>query len=71
MPLYSAGLCDAVKMAPGRSRWPEAKYTMSDDASPMSTTSTPWLRTPSVNAATSAGPVGRMSRPISSSGAPA
>ena len=43
-PLYSAGLCEAVNITPGRSRCPAAKYTRSDDARPMSTTSTPWLQ---------------------------
>ena len=70
-PLYSAGLCEAVNTTPGRSRCPAAKYTVSDDARPMSMTSTPWLSTPSVNAATSAGPVGRMSRPTTISPAAA
>ena len=40
-PLYCAGLCDAVNIAPGASSVPAAKYTRSVDARPRSTTSTP------------------------------
>ncbi len=47
MPLYWAGLCDAVNMAPGASNVPAAKYIMSVDANPRSTTSRPWRCTPS------------------------
>ena len=51
MPLYWAGLCEAVNMAPGASSFPAAKYTRSVEASPRSTTSRPWARTPSAKAA--------------------
>src|SRR3984957_7904806 len=61
-PLYWAGLCDAVNMAPGESRWPDAKYMKSVEAMPRSTMSTPSARTPSENAAESATPVSRISR---------
>ena len=50
-PLYCAGLCDAVNMAPGASRCPEAKYKKSVEARPRSVTSDPSARTPSENAA--------------------
>ena len=33
-PLYCAGLCEAVNMAPGASRWPDAKYKKSVEAMP-------------------------------------
>ena len=65
MPLYCAGLCDAVNIAAGESSDPAAKYTRSVDASPMSTTSRPCSITPVANASTNSGPLGRMSRPIS------
>ena len=61
-PLYWAGLCDAVNMAPGASRVPEAKYMRSVEPRPRSTTSRPWDRTPSANASTNDTPDGRMSR---------
>ncbi len=61
MPLYCAGLWLAVNIAPGRSSRPEAKYSWSVDASPMSITSAPVLVTPSANAAASPGLDGRMS----------
>ena len=35
-PLYCAGLCDAVNMAPGASRCPDAKYKKSVEAMPRS-----------------------------------
>ena len=70
-PLYCAGLCDAVNMAPGASKRPAAKYTRSVDTSPTSMTSTPWDITPSAKAATSSTPDGRMSRPTRTVGAPA
>ena len=41
MPLYCAGLCDAVNMAPGASSDPAAKYSRSVEPSPRSTTSRP------------------------------
>ena len=65
MPLYCAGLCEAVNIAAGESRDPAAKYTRSVDASPMSMTSTPSSITPVAKASTSSGPLGRMSRPTS------
>ena len=65
MPLYWAGLCEAVNIAPGASSLPAAKYTRSVEARPRSTTSRPWARTPSAKAAASSTPDGRMSRPTS------
>ena len=65
MPLYWAGLCEAVNMAPGASSVPAAKYSRSVDASPRSTTSRPWRCTPSAKAAASSTPLGRMSRATS------
>ncbi len=65
MPLYCAGLCEAVNIAAGESRDPAAKYTRSVDASPMSMTSRPCSITPVAKASTSSGPLGRMSRPMS------
>ena len=50
-PLYRAGLCEAVNMAPGASRLPAAKYRRSVEARPRSTTATPSDRTPSAKAA--------------------
>ena len=70
MPLYWAGLCDAVNIAPGASREPEAKYNRSVEPRPRSTTSSPWLVTPSPNAATMPTPDGRMSRATSTRVAP-
>jgi hypothetical protein len=65
MPLYRAGLWDAVNIAPGASRWPAAKYTRSVDARPRSTTSSPWRCTPSAKAAARSTPLSRMSRATS------
>ncbi len=70
-PLYCAGLCDAVNMAPGAPKRPAAKYTRSVDTSPTSMTSTPWDIKPSAKAATSSTPDGRMSRPTRTVGDPA
>ena len=70
-PLYRAGLCDAVNMAPGASRCPEAKYKKSVEAMPRSVTSTPSARTPSENARASSTPDSLMSRVTRISGAPA
>ena len=70
IPLNSAGLCEAVNTAPGRSRRPEAKYIMSVEHSPMSTTSIPWASTPSAKAAANPAPWGRMSRPTTTDSAP-
>ena len=70
MPLYPAGLCDAVNMAPGAPSIPEAKYTISVAHSPMSTTSTPAATTPSQKAPASSSPSGRMSRPTTTRAAP-
>ena len=50
IPLYWAGLCEAVNMAPGASRLPDAKYSSSVEVSPRSTTSTPAEVTPSAKA---------------------
>ena len=47
IPLYRAGLCDAVNIAPGRFSRPEAKYSRSVEPSPAITTSRPALVTPS------------------------
>ena len=55
-------MCDAVNMAPGASSDPDAKYSSSVDARPMSTTSTPAAVTPSANARDSSVPDARMSR---------
>ena len=71
MPLYCAGLCDPVNVAPGASRRPAAKYSRSVGIKPRSTTSTPWLVTPSMNASANSAPDGRMSRPTSTRDAPA
>src|ERR1700689_2340915 len=49
-------------MAPGESRWPEAKYRKSVDAMPSPTMSPPSSRTPSEKAAESSTPVSRISR---------
>ena len=62
IPLYAAGLCEAVNMAPGASRRPEAKYRMSVEASPRSVTDAPSQRAPSAKAADSSTPERRMSR---------
>ena len=70
IPLYWAGLCEAVNMAPGASSVPAAKYIMSVDASPRSTTSRPCRCTPSAKAAASSTPLGRMSRATSTRSAP-
>ena len=71
IPLYAAGLCDAVNMAPGASSRPEAKYIMSVEASPRSTTSAPALRAPAEKAAASSTPDSRMSRATMTRGVPA
>ncbi len=62
IPLYCAGLCDAVSVAPGAAKWPAAKNSRSVEARPRSTTSRPWLVTPRAKAADSSTPDGRMSR---------
>ncbi len=67
MPLYWAGLWDAVNITPGLSSEPEAKYIMSVDARPMLATFRPCRLAPRVNASTSSGPDGRMSWAIISS----
>ena len=46
MPLYCAGLCDAVNIAPGASSDPAAKYNRSVDPRPRSTRSRPCARDP-------------------------
>ena len=61
MPLYVAGLCEAVNIAPGRSSWPEAKYSRSVEPRPAITTSSPAVVTPSANAPASSGDDSRMS----------
>src|SRR5687767_6488675 len=71
MPLYCAGLCEAVNMAPGASSRPAAKYRRSVDARPRSTTSTPWAVTPSAKAAARSTPDSRMSRATRTRGAAA
>ena len=63
MPLYSAGLWLAVNIAPGISKRPDAKYKPSVEHSPILITSTPAPVTPSINAETKSGPVGRISWP--------
>ena len=70
MPLYPAGLCDAVNIAPGASRLPAPKYIRSVEASPRSMTSRPCSSRPSENAASSLGPEGRMSRATTTRSAP-
>ncbi|CAB4836651.1 unannotated protein [freshwater metagenome] len=62
MPLYCAGLCDAVNIAPAAPSLPDAKYMRSVEASPRSTMSTPWSRAPWAKAAESSMPDTRMSR---------
>ena len=69
--MYSAGLCDAVNIAPGRSSVPGGEVQQVgrrqaevDDVDAL-------LQHPAVNASTSSGPDGRMSRATSSSSAPA
>jgi len=64
-------LCDAVNIAPGASRRPDAKYIMSVDAIPRSVTDTPAARAPAANAEDSSNPEARMSRATSNRGAPA
>ena len=51
IPLYLDGLCDAVNTTPGISSEPDAKYSMSVVASPMSMTSEPWVAAPEMKAA--------------------
>ncbi len=63
MPLYRAGLWLAVNIAPGSWSRPEAKYSWSVEARPMSITSAPVLVTPSANAFARPGLDGRMSYP--------
>ena len=70
IPLYPAGLCDAVNTAPGMSSWPEAKYIMSVATKPASTTSIPCSMSPVPKAAASSSPEGRMSRPTTTEWAP-
>ena len=70
IPLYCAGLCDAVNIAPGRPHAPEAKYSPSVEHSPIRTTSTPAAATPAANASTSSGPDSRMSLPTTTVPAP-
>ena len=70
IPLYPAGLCDAVNIAPGMSRVPDAKYMRSVEASPTSMTSSPCSISPRANPATNPGPEGRMSRAITTLVAP-
>jgi len=71
MPLYCAGLCEAVNIAPGALSEPAAKYNMSVLARPRSTTFTPRDIAPSANAAASSTPEGRMSRATRTVGSPA
>ncbi len=70
IPLYCAGLCDAVSMAPGASYSPAAQNSRSVEARPRWTTSRPWPITPSANAAANSGPEGRMSWATSTWSAP-
>lgn len=63
MPLYWAGLWEAVNMAPGRSRLPEAKYSWSVEQSPMRVTSAPRRAAPRAKADARPGEEGRMSWP--------
>lgn len=64
MPLYWAGLCEAVNIAPGRPRLPEAKYSWSVEQRPMSVTSAPRAAAPRAKAPERPGDEGRMSCPI-------
>ena len=70
MPLYRAGLWLAVNIAPGRPRWPDAKYSMSVEASPASTTDAPRCIAPSAKARARPGPVSRMSWAVTIRSAP-
>ncbi len=70
MPLYCAGLWLAVNIAPGRSRLPAAKYSMSVDPSPASTTSRPRLSTPSAKARDNGIDESRMSCAVTTAVAP-
>ena len=69
-PLYCAGLCEAVSMAPGISKWPAAKKRRSVEASPKCTTSMPCPVAPRANASAKSGPDGRMSWAINTDDAP-
>ena len=70
MPLYCAGLWLAVNIAPGTSSEPAAKYSMSVDPSPASTTSTPREITPSAKARESGTEESRMSCAVTTEVAP-
>lgn len=70
MPLYCAGLCEAVNIAPGRSRLPEAKYSWSVEQSPIRVTSAPSRAAPRANAPDRPGDEGRMSWPTTIASAP-
>ena len=48
---------------PGKFNFPEAKYNISVDASPILITSIPWLVAPSENASAKSGEEGRISSP--------
>jgi hypothetical protein len=61
--LYSGGLWLAVNIAPGSDSRPEAKYTMSVVANPISTMPTPVPVTPVANASDIAGEDSLQSRP--------
>ncbi len=63
MPLYCAGLCEAVNIAPGSPSSPEAKYSWSVEQSPIRVTSAPWPAAPRAKAAERPGDDGRMSWP--------
>ena len=69
IPLYSAGLCEAVNIAPGASSLPAAKYTRSVLANPRSSTLMPREVTPLANEAARDSPVTRMSRATMTIGA--
>lgn len=70
MPLYCAGLCEAVNIAPGRPRLPEAKYSWSVEQRPMRVTSAPRAAAPRAKAPERPGDEGRMSWPITIASAP-
>lgn len=70
MPLYWAGLCDAVNIAPGMSMSPEAKYSWSVEHSPMIVASAPRETAPRAKLDARPGEEGRMSWPITIAPAP-
>jgi hypothetical protein len=71
MPMYCAGLCDAVTMMPpSRPRDATAWYSTSVPTSPMYSTSAPASVIPRITASAIDGAIVRMSRPTASFDAP-